>query len=159
MSSSPGTRVIAVLANRSSSSRMHVGRLIVTGLMLLGVSALDVPGVSAHPVREFSSCVTSGYGTRCRSSYAFLPGVTVIVRGRVRPRHSDESARVWRQRPGGHVWRKVGVVDVNASGGMAWRWETNSEHIDRDDPWRFRFVIAGHGVSTIAEAYISHAAE
>ncbi len=129
---------------------------IVTAIALL---SFDVDPVEAHRTRSFQACVSAGEGLRCHSSYAVLPGTTVYLRGRVRPRHRDEIVRIRRRRPEASRWKVVGTTNVRQEGRMSWSWDTTSDHVDRNDPWRFKFVINDHGVSNVVRLYVSDRAE
>jgi hypothetical protein len=82
-------------------------------------------------------------------------GNTVVIKGKVRPRHAGLLADVLRRNPHGHVWREFAEVPVSDAGTMRYRWLTILDDA-RADPYLFKFRIRGHGRSDATEATVFH---
>lgn len=118
---------------------------VVSALVLAGslVSVAD-----AHPISSFRGCIEDGDRCRWRST-VLADGSTARVTGVARPKHSGSAVQVWRFDPRTADWRLVGTTVVYRWGKARWSWQV--ERADaRRRPYRFRFEIPGHGVSTIA---------
>jgi hypothetical protein len=123
--------------------------LVVLALVLVGTS---VQIASGHATRRFRAC-TRSRGTCVQFGAEIAWGNTVVLKGKVRPRHSGTLADVLRRKPHGHVWREVAEVSVSDAGRMRYRWLTIHDDA-RADPYVFKFRIRGHGRSDATEASV-----
>jgi len=130
-----------------------MGKIVMGAVVAVLATVMAWP-VSAHPVSRFQACTVAVPGGCESIAAAFIFGDTVIVNGRARPKHADREALVLRKRPHGSVFRVVGAVTVNDRGRMRLEWATDSGDAVQDAPYRFRFRIRGHGVSTPTEAHV-----
>lgn len=122
------------------SFRVLVGALVLVGLL--------VPVADAHPTPTFRGCVVSGERCRWRGG-VLADGSTARLAGIPMPKHGGAVALLWRFDPNSDQWRVVGTTIVHKWGKIRWSWQ--AELVDaRNEPYRFRFEIPGHGVSTTA---------
>jgi hypothetical protein len=127
---------------------------------LLGCLIVAVLGGSAGRAfgdkpDTFTACVAYQKGGGfCGKTATYLYGDTVWVRGHVDPPHADLRAAVWRKRPHGSAFRRVGSAAIWESGKIKWKWKTTSDDAVQDAPYRFQLRIPGHGRSRIVNAWV-----
>ena len=85
-------------------------------------------------------------------------GSTARLVGSPAPKHAGAAARVWRFDPLTSDWEVVGTTVVHRWGRIRWSWQVELADA-RDEPYRFRFEIPGHGTSTIAHLGVVDATE
>ena len=74
------------------------------------------------------------------------------------PKHVGAVALVWRFDPDLEQWGVVGMTVVHRWGRIRWSFETELADA-RDQPYRFRFEIPGHGMSSLAHLGVVDATE
>jgi hypothetical protein len=137
---------------------MAVGRIPLS-LLLAGALVSVLLGLQpaySHAPTSFTACATyKKSGGHCGNTATYTPYSfnTVHLRGRVKPVHSKYSAKVMRKKPYG-VWKHAATVPIGARGKMRWAWRVNESHISQNKPWRLKFLIQGHGQSSVAKAWI-----
>jgi hypothetical protein len=125
--------------------------LVVVSLVTIG--AMSQPA-AAHPPNRFRACTRQIPGYCTDLGAAFHYGDTVVLKGKVRPRHAGLMAAVLRMNPHGHRWRGVAKVRVSDAGTLRYRWMTTRDDAVQNAPYRFKFQIPGHGRSNATEAYV-----
>ena len=133
---------------------MRSCRVLVGALVLVGSLS---PVAGAHPISSFRGCVVAGGSCRWQSG-VLADGSTARLVGIPAPRHSGAIARVWRSDPLTGEWAVVGTTIVHRWGKIRWSWQVELADA-RNEPYRFRFEIPGHGASTIAHLGVRDATD
>ena len=136
---------MAAVDEREAQAWVSGRRLVV---LIVVVAASAAPVAAAHPATGFDACVTvrGASGEGCRNEVEAGRGTNLVFKAVVQPSHDRKVARGWLLRPHSRSWEKVTLVDAR-DGRMRWRWVPRKGDIYNYTPWRFRFVIPGHGSS------------
>ena len=130
----------------------------MTKLALLIVLLLvPLPVASAHPARSFDACI-GNYPPEglCGDTADYLVGDHPHIRATVAPAHADLRAALWRRAPH-QDWVKLTTVAINEQGRMAYAWTPQPGDARIHHPYRFRFVLHGHGTSDIVRLWVFNA--
>ena len=121
-------------------------RLVVFAIASAALLGL-IATAQAHPARSFDACI-GNYPPNgiCKNTQDYLVGDHPTVRATVKPAHSNLRAALWRRAPH-QPWVKVTTVAINDQGRMAFEWTPQPGDARPHHPYRFRFVIQGHGES------------
>ncbi len=124
----------------------------ITLVLGMALTVALVPTLAAAHPADIDACLTRADVGICDDTFSYLYGDTVILKGRVSPRHDE--AVVQRKAPGADRWERVGTVSISDAGKMRWRWRTRRADAVQDAPYLLRFKIPGHGRSDVVEAFI-----
>jgi hypothetical protein len=125
--------------------------------MIFGIaitSVLWIPAPSAaHRATTFDACVGTFHGV-CEDHASYLAGDHPHISAKIRPRHRDLRAVLWR-RPPHRPWERIATVAINDRGRMSWQWDTSSDDVRPHRGWHFQYRLPGHGRSDIVRVRIS----
>lgn len=132
-------------------------RFVRTGVALAVVGSMLVLAAPAyaHEPRSFDSCAAyRRHGGICGDSASYVYGDRVFLRAKVDPPHGRLDANVLFLRPGAERFRRGVTVPVSDTGRMRWSFRSRRGDANQTEPWMFRFRIAHHGRSDVAEVFI-----
>ena len=130
--------------------------MMFPAVLLAAALLLPPPIASAHLARSFDACI--GYYPPeglCRDTAEYLVGDHPHMRATIEPAHSDLRAALWRGVPH-HPWAKLATVAINEQGRMAYEWTPQPGDARLYHPYRFRFVIHGHGSSDVVRLWVNN---
>lgn len=139
---------------RESHGCKRAYRATLTAAVACAVLLLPVTIAHAHSVRSFDACI-GNYppGGLCKNAQDYLVGDHPTIRATVKPAHSDLRAALWRRVPH-QSWVKLKTVAINEQGRMAFEWTPQAGDARPHHPYRFRFVLHGHGRSDIVRLWV-----
>jgi hypothetical protein len=139
---------------RERPVRTGAARIALVAIALASAVFLPLPVASAHLARSFDACI-GFYPPEglCRNTVDYLVGDHPHIRATVEPAHADLRAALWRRVPH-QAWVKLRTVAINAQGRMVHEWTPQPGDARPHHPYRFRFVIHGHGTSDIVRLWI-----
>jgi hypothetical protein len=70
--------------------------------------------------------------------------------------HHHLTATLAYLQPGANRWRRGREVDISRTGRIEWHFRTTG--YEADEPWRFRFIILGHGKSNPVDVLVKPSA-
>jgi hypothetical protein len=124
-------------------------------LATVGSTLAIAPPAFAHEPRSFDSCAAyRRHGGYCGDTASYLYGDRVFLRATVDPPHGHQEANVLFLRPGADRWRRGVTVPIGDMGRMRWSFRSTRADANQTEPWLFRFRIADHGRSDVAEVFI-----
>jgi len=128
-----------VLMPGSSGGLSHIVPTMVPAPSQLGVDA----------------CIGSPSGL-CRDHALYLAGDRPHIVAFVSTPAVGQRAVLWR-RDGEGPWVRIASPVVSGRGTAAWQWETSSADVRNGSFWRFKYVIAGVGISDVVRLRIIEA--
>jgi hypothetical protein len=132
-------------------------RVLRAALALVAIGSMLVVAAPAlgHEPRSFDSCAAyRRHGGPCDDTASYLYGDRVFLRAKVEPPHGRLEANVLYLRPGAERFRRGATVPISDAGRMRWSFRSRRSDANQTEPWLFRFRIADHGRSDVAEVYI-----
>jgi|SRR3954453_17870678 hypothetical protein len=132
-------------------------RTLVLAVAMSSSLLMDADAALGHEVRRFSACASHTLHGRCETSVRFVrQDVIGYVRATVEPRHPHLTATLAYLRPGASRWMRGREVDISRTGRMEWHFRTTG--FEANEPWRFRFIIPGHGKSNPVDVLVKPSA-
>lgn len=108
-----------------------------------------------HEPRSFDSCAAyRRHGGYCGDTASYLYGDRVFLRAKVEAPHGNREANVLYLRPGAEHFRRGATIPIGDTGRMRWSFRSGRADANQTEPWLFRFRIADHGRSDVAEVFI-----
>ena len=131
--------------------------MLLVAVLLVAVLLVPPPIASAHLARSFDACIgIYPPGGLCTDSHDSLVGDHPSIRATVEPAHANLRAALWRRVPH-DPWAKLTTVAISEQGRMVYEWTPQPGDARTHHPYRFRFVIHGHGTSDIVRLWVFNA--
>jgi hypothetical protein len=138
----------------TTRSRKRFARAAVA-LAAVGAMLVLAAPAQGHEPRGFDSCAAyRRHGGYCGDTASYVYGDRVFLRAVVDPPHGNREANVLYLRPGAQRFRRGVTVPISDTGRMRWSFRSRRADANQTEPWLFRFRIADHGRSDVAEVFI-----